>query len=97
MLNKLSKKQTKDYKNKRQDKKKEEEKAMEDEKRAAAKAKQLQMIKYEGRVQMRRTKPKQLRKKKTPPKRDEEEEMKLKYLGDLEKLHAEFMAAKQQH
>jgi len=54
------------------------------------------MIKYEGRVQMRRTKPKQLRKKKTPPKRDEEEEMKLKYLGDLEKLHAEFMAAKQQ-
>lgn len=23
--------------------------------------------------------------------------MKLKYLGDLEKLHAEFMAAKQQH
>jgi hypothetical protein len=41
MLIKFSKEQTKDYKNKRQDKKKEEEKAMEDEKRAAAKAKQL--------------------------------------------------------
>lgn len=41
MLIKFSKEQTKDYKNKRQDKKKEEEKAMENEKRAAAKAKQL--------------------------------------------------------
>jgi hypothetical protein len=34
----------------------------------------LAMIVREGRVQMKRTKPKQLTKKKTPPKRDEEEE-----------------------
>lgn len=43
----------------------------------------LAMIVREGRVQMKRTKPKQLTRKKTPPKRDEEEEQMLKYLGDL--------------
>jgi len=74
MLKIYSIRQRKEYQTQRQNKKKEEEIKIALEKGAIAQKKMLAIIFREGRVQMKRTKPKQLTKKKTPPKRDEEEE-----------------------
>lgn len=43
----------------------------------------------EGKTQMRRSKPKTSKKNQAPPEKDEDKERMIKYLGNLEELHAD--------